>query len=850
MFKSLKTKIIVPTLSILAALVVVIVAYSSVTTANLVERVYNDRLDAASQSVRAYLDSIERQVFISVSAVATSAYLIDYIIDNDIQGITAYLQSMRTFLEVDAIMIADADGRTLGNTMSPGTQGAFIGDLPNMAIALSGQHSAFFAAYDDGVPLILTATAPIYYAGEYLGGVVVNIDVGVDSFLDRAKDIFDVDATVFAGNISVASTLIHPDTGNRAVGTPVAPHIAEIVLQRGEPFTTDLNIFGMLPYRAHYFPLRGSANEVVGMFFIGISKVEASTITNSMILAMALLGIVGVLVVGLAIYMLVSVSLKPLIVLQKTVKDVANGNVNVNMNTAKITQDEIGATTKDIYALVEVIKHMVSDIETFAHEANTNGDIEYRVNASAYKGAYNSMMTSLNGFTDGFVDDVIGLLGILGNINRGNFDVEMRKLPGKKIVMNQTVDALIGNLNGVSAEISAIINAVAEKGDLSYQIDTSQFEGNWREITDGLNGICSAVAPPIKLIDLAMLEMGNGNFNLEDIDRKIRDAGFDSNSANYKGVFREILSNFDDILTSVSGYIDEINKILSEMAEGDLRNTITREYVGSFDLIKRSVNNIGGTLNKTMAEINSASAQVLSGAKQISSSSMDLANGAQSQASSVEELNASIDIIAQQTKQNAENSSTANSLSTRSTENAKEGNESMKHMLTAMEQIKDASQNISKINKSIQDIAFQTNLLALNAAVEAARAGEHGKGFAVVAEEVRSLAARSQSAATETTGLIQESIMRVDSGSEIAVSTSSSLDTIVSGADEISEIINKITIASQEQSDAILQISSGISQISTVVQSNSAVSEETAAAAQELNSQAELLQQLVSYFKL
>jgi len=360
---------------------------------------------------------------------------------------------------------------------------------------------------------------------------------------------------------------------------------------------------------------------------------------------------------------------------------------------------------------------------------------------------------------------------------------------------------------------------------------------DWRIVTDEVRSEQSVKLAQEQINALVLAAMDG------DLDKRI-------DSSQFQGFYKDLAESMNRLMDTIALPVNKSIAVMESLSQGDLTKKMDGEYKGTFAVIQNTLNATIVRLYDMVKQIIETAQSVNSAAGEISSGSSDLSMRTEQQASSLEETAASMEEITGTVKENSQNASQANELSTKASTIASEGGTVVADAVIAMGSIEKSSQKISDIISVIDEIAFQTNLLALNAAVEAARAGDAGKGFAVVASEVRSLAGRSATASKEIKTLINESAGQVKTGAQLVNKAGETLKGIVGSVKQVAGIVSEIASASVQQATGIDEINSAIMQMDEVTQQNAALVEENTAAAQSMLEQARSLETLISFFKV
>jgi len=316
-----------------------------------------------------------------------------------------------------------------------------------------------------------------------------------------------------------------------------------------------------------------------------------------------------------------------------------------------------------------------------------------------------------------------------------------------------------------------------------------------------------------------------------------------------EGFFQKIAFGLNQLVETTDIAINDVMKVLSAMAEGDLTQKIEGHYEGSFAKLKDDANQTSSKLTEVIGNALTSSATVHTGAAELAQGNIDLSQRTEEQASNLEETASSMEQMTANVRQSAEGAKEAAHLALQAKDKAEQGGQVVNNAVEAMEGINASSKKIADIIGVIDEIAFQTNLLALNAAVEAARAGEQGKGFAVVAGEVRNLAQRSAGAAKEIKDLIRDSVEKVDGGTNLVNESGKTLLEILEAVSKVNDVVSNISEGATEQTAGIDQVNVAVSQMDNMTQQNAALVEQAAAASQAMAEQAKKMQSMLGFFK-
>ncbi len=510
---------------------------------------------------------------------------------------------------------------------------------------------------------------------------------------------------------------------------------------------------------------------------------------------------------------------------------IAKGNFDVTIRTNR--NDEIGKLSNNVSSMVDVFNSLIYDINKLSDNM-IDGNLSAKINTEKYEGSFMHTAESVNHLAETLISDLNTVSECVASYSIGDFSKKCPEMAGEKVVFNNTLNTMKDNFENMNKNINSLVDN-AKNGILDEKINTKEYQGSWKELADNFNELLTAIGQPVDAVSEAINAIISGNFIT--VENK------------FSGKFRKMVDDINDMSKNLSSVVYEISDILTKMSERNFDVSTNQDYRGEFTTIKQALNLIISNFNDLINEISLSSDSILNSSEVVAEASVSLAEGTSKQTYSVNELNQTTNELAKRIKNNGESTTLMEKLVFDAIEDAKNSNTEINRMMEAMEAINEASESISNIILTIDEIAFQTNILALNASVEAARAGSAGQGFAVVADEVRNLANRSQKAAQESSILIGTSQEKVENGMEIAKSTFDVLKLISERISKISELSKNIDESSKIQNLSVNKISDNINEINKVVAINVENSEKSAQTSEKLANKAKAFKIMISGFK-
>ncbi|MDV2452215.1 methyl-accepting chemotaxis protein [Xanthomonas hortorum] len=499
-------------------------------------------------------------------------------------------------------------------------------------------------------------------------------------------------------------------------------------------------------------------------------------------------GIAALAISALLAWMITRSLTMPLSQATRTAEAIAAGNLHNDVHTT--ATDETGRLLQAMDKMQLQLRNLIA-AQTDMAKHHDNGQISFRIDASAFPGDYGRMANDTNLLVASHVAVQNDLARIMGRYAIGELSEDMQPLPGEKAVFSDTMAQVKLNLSAMNHEIKHLAQSAAN-GDFTARGDVERFQFDFRIMVESLN----------------------------------------------------------HLMSTADGNLQSLSSLLQSIAAGDLTARMSGEFRGVFAQMRDDANATASQLAQIVGNIQQSAASINSAASEIAAGNQDLSQRTEQQAANLEETAASMEELTSTVKQNAESAREANQLAIGAARVASQGGEVVGKVVQTMTGIEASSKKIADIISVIDGIAFQTNILALNAAVEAARAGEQGRGFAVVASEVRTLAQRSSGAAKEIKSLIDDSVQRVAEGSALVHSAGKTMGDVVASVQRVTDIMSEISAASQEQSAGIEQVNQTITHMDEATQQNAALVEEATAAARSMEEQAVQLTDAVAIFKI